>query len=740
MKDFKNFEYKRLVIVAYRLPFKLVRKKEEYFPVQNSGGLVSAILSLSERMNFGKNEFTKILWVGTGEKLLGEKNIHSKFELFPVEIPHKVNEKYYGGFCNNTIWPLFHYVPSRTVYDHSYFDAYVAANTLFFEKLKNLIRPGDFIWVHDYQLFMLPNMIRNSFSEADIGFFLHIPFPSFEIFRLLPRNWRETILTGMTGADIVGFHTNDYTQHFIKSVKRTLGSHVNKNLITVQNRLCKADAFPIGIDFDKFHEACHDSKTLNYKKKLKNILEDRKLIFSVDRLDFSKGFTYKLKAYEHFLEKYPEWHFKVVFNMIVVPSRENIENYRQLKSDIDATVGRINGKYSTFSWRPIIYQYKSVPFNELVAIYDISDVGLITPLRDGMNLVAKEYVACQRERLGMLVLSEMAGAAVELSEAIIINPTDVEETADAINRALTMDPEEKLKRINKMQQRLSRYTVFTWTIDFFNQVYEIRAEQKLMKVKFLDEKNIKSIHSEYIKSENRLFLFDYDGTLTPIVNLPEMAIISSQTKELLEKISKDSRNKVAIVSGRKPEFMDEQFKDMDLILVAEHGYFSKYPGKEWKVSAEINLSWKDKILPLMNEYVDRCNGSMLEEKHSSLVWHYRNAEEEVASLRINELKDNLFEILKTETKLVILEGDKVLEIKSVLYDKGTIVATLMKKKCYDFILAIGDDSTDEDLFRALPESGISIKVGNEPTNARFSIENQNRIYEVLMLLTEEHST
>jgi trehalose 6-phosphate synthase/phosphatase len=722
MKNFDQFSFKRIIIVAYRLPFKLVRKKEEYYPVQNSGGLVSAILSLSEKMNSANNSSPKILWVGTGEKQLGDVTIHQNFKLHPVELPRKINEKYYQGFCNNTIWPLFHYFPSRTVYDNSYFDAYITANNLFSQELRKLVQPGDLIWIHDYQLFLLPEMVRNIFPEANIGFFLHIPFPSYELFRLLPRKWREMILSGMSGADIVGFHTNDYTTHFIKSVKRTLGFKVERHFISVRERLCKADAFPIGVDFDKFQDACYSPKTIVHSNKLQKSLSGNKLIFSIDRLDYSKGFLYRLKAYERFLEKYPEWHFKVMFNMIVIPSRDKIESYREIKKEIEATVGRVNGKYSTLNWRPLVYQYKSIPFNELVAIYNISDVGFITPLRDGMNLVAKEYVACQNERYGMLVLSEMAGAAVELNESIIINPTDIEETSDALNKALCMPDEEKENRMMKMQNRLSRYNVFTWTTDFFNQVADVKKEQKYMQAKYIDINVLKSIRLKYDNSQNRIFLIDYDGTLTPIARLPEMAVLQQQTKSILRNIVTEKRNKVVITN-------------LDAILVAEHGYFIRYPDTEWEKSVELDLSWKKKIKPVINDYVDRCNGSMMEEKDASIVWHYRNADEEIASLRINELKDDLSEILKSEPKLFVLEGDKVLEVKSILYDKGTVASNLLNKEKFDFILALGDDSTDEDLFKVIPDYGFTIKVGIKPTNARFNIRNQSQIFEILNLFT-----
>jgi trehalose 6-phosphate synthase/phosphatase len=735
VKTFDKFEFKRIIVAAYRLPFKLLRKKEEFYTIQNSGGLVSAILSLTEKINQKNNSLSKIMWAGTGDPQLGKMDVHPGIELLPVEIPRKVNEKYYGGFCNDTIWPLFHYFPTSTVYDNSYFNAYVTANNLFFQKLQKVIEPGDFVWVHDYQLFLLPDMIRKAFPDLDIGFFLHIPFPSFEMFRLLPRKWREAILGGMAGADVIGFHINDYTQYFLKSIKRTLGYKIDQNYISINHRLSKADAFPIGIDYTKFHDACDCPRTNFKKNKIKKYVGDKKLIFSVDRLDYTKGFLFRLKAYERFLEKFPEWHFKVTFNMVVVPSRDNIQEYRVLKKEIEATVGRINGKYSTLNWLPLIYQYKSIPFNEMIAIYNLSDVGFITPLRDGMNLVAKEYVACQTEKHGMLVLSEMTGASIELNEAILINPTDIDEAADALNKALIMPGEEKEKRIHKMQNRLSRYNVFTWTTDFFNQVEEVKKEKKNLQVKYLDEKTRLSIKRNYFESKKRLFLIDYDGTLTPIVKHPEMALLSEKTEKILKKISKDPKNTIVIISGRTKEFLDEQFKNLYVTLVAEHGYLIKRPGKDWEKNEDIDLKWKEQFLPLLDDYVDRCSGSMIEDKNASLVWHYRNADEEIASLRINELRDTLSEILKGEPKLQVLEGDKVLEIKSVLYDKGTMATRIIHGGNYDFILALGDDSTDEDLFKAIPELGVSIRIGCKPTNARFNLRDQSQIVEVLSLFT-----
>lgn len=753
MKTFDQLSFKRLVIVAYRLPFKLVKEGKKHTAVQNAGGLVSAILSLSEKMNANAETTAKIIWIGTGEKELGEKDINPYFDLHPVDIPEEMNDKYYGGFCNDTIWPLFHYFPSLTTYDDEYFEAYKKSNQLFFKKLKGIILPGDFIWVHDYQLFLLPSLIRKSFPGINIGFFLHIPFPSFEIFRMLPNKWRAEILNGLLGADLIGFHTNDYAQYFLKSVKRTLGFEIQQNYIHLENRIVKADDFPIGIDYNKFHNACSTPEVTKEKEKLRKTLAGRKLIFSVDRLDYSKGLLTRLKAYERFLEKYPNWLEKAIFNMIVVPSRDNIDRYIELKKEIEATVGWINGKYSNISWRPIIYQYKSVPFNELIALYNTSFVGLITPLRDGMNLVAKEYIACQDENFGVLILSELAGAAVELNESILITPNDIEATADAIFTALEMREKERKANIIKMQKRLKNYDVFTWAADFFNQTKEVKDEQQKLTVNYLNFEKKQEIIETYKSAKKRIIFLDYDGTLVPLTNNPDMATLNSKlvqllsplinfispervintenARQILKRLTSNPKNKIIIISGREKEFLEKQFRNMDVILIAEHGYFIKEYNKDWVSQADVSLGWKDKILPVLNEYVNRCNGSMVEQKYASLAWHYRNAEQEIAAVRIHELKDDLSEILKNEFKLQILDGNKVLEIKSIMYDKGTVASTFLKDDSFDFIMAVGDDKTDEDLFRAMPENAITIKIGTDPSLAEYSLEEQPLLYDLL---------
>jgi trehalose 6-phosphate synthase/phosphatase len=727
MKTFSQLEFNRLVIVANRLPFKFVSQNGTHVAEQNSGGLVSAILALSENLKNTNTAAKDIVWIGTGD--VPEKFENPKgFELINVEVPKDLYDEYYEGFSNDTIWPLFHYFPSMVAFGTSSFQAYTEVNRLFCNKIKELVRPDDFVWIHDYQLLLLPGMVRENIPDANIGFFLHIPFPSFEIFKMLPRKWREAVLKGIIGADMIGFHTNDYTQHFLKSVKRTLGYDCSQNLIHAEDRVAKADAFPIGIDYDKFHK--QDAPGLNAEKeKLKEQLHGNKLVFSVDRLDYTKGILNRLKGFEYFLDNYPQWHEKVVFNMVVIPSRENIQRYKEMKTEIEATVGRINGKFSNLSWRPIIYQYKSLPFQELVALYSMSDVGLITPLRDGMNLVAKEYIAAQCAGKGMLVLSEMAGAASELTEALIINPTDVEEVAEAVSKALEMSESDKRQKIEKMQQRIKAYNVYTWANDFFSQAKEIHTRQMKLRARYVDNNIMENILGAYHSAKSRIIFIDYDGTLIPFARYPEQAVLGEQGKHVISMLAEDPANRMVVISGRDKDFLDRQFDDMNLTLVAEHGLFVKHPHSQWKSTAVLETDWKKKVFPVLKENVDRCPGSFIEDKNASLVWHFRNVDEDFVQVRIHELKDDLFEILKNEPKLVMLEGNKILEVKSTVYDKGTSALTLLDQGAYDFILALGDDRTDEDLFGALPDNAFTIKVGSAMSLAKYNLKSQRLVYE-----------
>ena len=730
MEKNRTTEFKRIVIVAYRLPFTLKQRGSSLTAIQNTGGLVSAILSLTNRVKSpdGDAEMEKIVWVGKSDydsdRMNALPEVKDKFELRSVKIPDSINDKFYGGFCNDLIWPLFHYFPSMAVFGQGYFESYRKANELFFNELRKIVRPGDFIWIHDYQLFLLPAMVREEFPESSVAFFLHIPFPSFEVFRIMPDGYQTAILQGLLGADLIGFQTHDYAQHFLKSVRRRLGYDISLNTVIAENVYARADAFPISIDFNKFHDAVLLHETEKFISRIRKQKRDRLLIFSVDRLDYTKGFLNRLAAFELFLERYNNMRGRVIFNMVMVPSRDTIVRYQVMKKEIEATVGRINGKFGTLDWNPILYQYKSLKFNELVALYSHSDVGFLAPLRDGMNLVAKEYVAAQHDERGILILSELAGAASEMGESILVNPTDISQMADALHEALTMKDNDKRKRIEAMKNRLSDYDVFSWADDILRTTLKVKDDKESYGYRHINRDIEARIIASFRRAESPVLFLDYDGTLVPIRELPELAVPDVQIMDLTEKLS--SLTEVVIISGRNRDFLDKWFSDLNLTLVAEHGAFIKKPGKDWESALGGNDAWKEKIMPTMKRFANRCKGSFVEEKRVSLSWHYRNADEDLSSLRVIELKNEL-ERQILNMPLQIIDGHKVVEVKMAGYNKGTAASKLISTGIYDFILAIGDDKTDEELFTALPDTAVTIKVGKGPTLASYNFLKQSSV-------------
>lgn len=730
----------RLVIVSYRLPFKLIREGRKFQLIQNSGGLVSAILSISEKLKTLSLQhlFSSIAWIGHSQETRGDfrraQNGNDLLELHPVPLDEEMNKKFYGGFSNNLLWPLLHYFPSFAVFDDSYFEEYVKANRIFCDAVMKMIRPGDLVWIHDYHFLLLPQMIRERNKQASIGFFLHIPFPSFEVFRLLPHRWSDPIIRGMLGADLLGFHTLDYAYHFLKTVKKVLGAEHHNRILMYDNRKIKTDAFPISIDYDKFRQATLQPEVEKEIQKLRELLKGVKLIFSVDRLDYTKGLVDRLLGFELFLKEHPEWRERVVFNMVVVPSRSEIPQYEEMHNQIDGLAGRINSQFSTLAWRAILYQYKSLRFEEMIALYDMSDVGLITPIRDGMNLVAKEYVASQRHTTGVLILSEMAGASSELQDALMVNPTDKREIADAILQALEMPEEERRRRMQRMQARLKEYDVVDWTSDFIQQLNEVKKMNQTEASNLLTPAVVRSITHDYHRAGRRILFFDYDGTLVPIQKSPDKAIPDEGLIKMLKQFGMDVQNIVVLISGRSKDFLEHWFGKLPLTLVAEHGAFTKMPLSEWIRHTPESAPWKKTATDVLTSLTEKFNGSMVEVKDQSVAWHYRNVPK-ISNREIEQLKTQFTPLVQTHN-LQLLEGNKVIEIKPASFNKGTVVQQLLSLVKDAFMLAIGDDKTDEDIFQSIPSQAYTIKVGEPSTNARYYVRDQKKVLELLIKLLD----
>ena len=729
---------KRFLIISNRLPVQLSLSDEEVEAIPSVGGLATGMKSVSKSSNS-----SWIGWSGVDTEKLGASQTEKvnkaldKENCINVNLTEEEVELYYEGFSNKTVWPLFHYFNQFVKYEEDHWQAYKQVNQKFADVIAENMEGVDKIWIHDYHLLLLPQMIKERFPEVTIGFFLHIPFPSYELFRILP--WRIEIIKGMLGADLLGFHTFDYERHFMSSVRRLLGYDININEISLPQRIVKVDNFPMGIDYEKFNNAALDSqkRSVRDKSEVRKELErhyllypETKFILSIDRLDYTKGIINRLEAFEYFLEHYPDYCEKVTLVLLSVPSRVGVEQYQKMKSEVDEIVGRINGKYSSINRTPIWYFYRSMPFENLVDLYNNCEIGLITPIRDGMNLVAKEFVACKTDGRGVLILSEMAGASKEMSEALIINPNDKAQIAEAIKTAIEMPAGEQMERNTILQKRLKRYDVEKWATDFLNSLEKVKQKEETYRAKKITEKSQDKIVEEICQSDNRIFFLDYDGTLTGFENNPKHAKPDENLYELLDKLAENPKNRVVLISGRDKNTFEEWFGNKTYTLIVEHGVWVKAAGSDWQMIEPLDASWKESIKSALEFYVDRTPGSFIEEKNYSLVWHYRKSDPELGMNRAIELKDELTSLV-ANLNLEILEGNKVIEIKNRGINKGRAAQKVLQDAPADKIIAIGDDWTDEFLFSGIPNEAITIKVGMAKTVAGYKVENVSDVHELL---------
>ena len=410
-----------------------------------------------------------------------------------------------------------------------------------------------------------------------------------------------------------------------------------------------------------------------------------------------------------------------MFFLIVVPSRTEVSHYKQLKDQIDNLVGNINSKYGNLSWEPVRYLYRSFDFDDLISLYSMADVLLITPIRDGMNLVAKEYVATKTDGNGVLILGEMAGTAKELGEAIIINPNDTEQTSDAIKTAIEMPREEKILRMDAMQNRLERYDLKRWATDFIERLEQVKDLREKMQSIEISENTMKILSKQYKNCKNCLFLLDYDGSLVEFDKNPKNVKPDKELSDILKRITKNSKNEVVIISGRDKETLEDWLGNLTDGLSGEHGIWIKDNG-EWKTQENLSIEWKVDIRPILELFVDRTPGSFIEEKNYSLAWHYRKVDPALSAVRVGELKDALSHIT-VNLEVGVLEGNKVIEIKYSAINKGKAALNWLYKKEWDLIIAIGDDWTDEDIFEVLPDDSYTIKIGHGVSKAKYRLPN-----------------
>ena len=721
----------KTIIVSNRLPIKIQKVNNELVYQTSEGGLATGLGSIYKE---GDN-----VWIGWPGLYVENKSTKEQIveelkgnNMRPVFLTEEEIKDYYEGFSNETLWPTFHYFNNYAIHEEPLWEAYVNVNQKFCKEIIKVAEPGDTIWIHDYQLLILPQLVRFKLPQSSIGFFLHIPFPSYEVFRLLP--WRKELLNGMLGADLLGFHTYDDMRHFLSSVSRLVSlSHTNGQ-VDVSNRKVLVDAFPMGIDYDKYHETAASAETLKREVRYRTSIGESKLVLSIDRLDYSKGIPNRLKAFELFLRDNPEWRNKVSLLMVLVPSRDKVERYKELKEEIDELVGRINGQFGRLSWTPVHYFYRSFPLPALSAFYRMADVALVTPMRDGMNLVAKEYIASKLDQRGVLVLSEMAGASKELLDSILINPNDLNQMVEALKTALNMPIEEQVHRIGNMQTNLKKYNIHHWVKIFMERLHYIKEKQKRLSTQLLDEQIIDDISERYLNAKRRLIFADYDGTLSPHTDDPSTAGPDKELLQTLKALARDPNNRIIIISSRDKTTLQNWLGHLPIDLVAEHGVWLKEAEGDFHLIDKVENRWKYEIRPILEDYVGRTPGSFLEEKDYSLVWHYRRVETGLGELRMRELTSHM-KYLAPNMNLQVLDGDNIVEVKSLEVNKGKAASRWIEKYSNaDFIVTFGDDWTDEDTFKAMPEHAITIKVGSAPSIAEYRTQTYKDVRKFLRTL------
>lgn len=751
----------KLIMVSNRLPVTVGVEKGQLQFRESAGGLATGLGSFYQERN--------AVWIGwpgsvpRRQQAEARARLRDEYRAEPVFIPEATVERFYEGYSNRTLWPLFHSFPTYTRYAVADWDAYREVNAQFSRAVVESYEPGDDIWVHDYQLMLLPGLLRAALPDAAIGFFLHIPFPPYDILRLLPQ--RRAILEHLLGADLIGFHTYDYMDAFLSAVRQALGYENRLGQVAAGERMVDVDVFPMGIDFERFNTAPELPEAQEELAKLaargqghaQQVLSQEpakpeepqhglpeqgaRLIFSVSRLDYTKGIPQHLDGLDAFFEQHPEWRGKVEFALLVVPSREKVDRYAHLKREIDERVGNLNSKYADLQWEPIRYMYRNMPFHELIALYAAADVALVLPLRDGMNLVVKEYIAAQRCGGGALVLSDTAGAAKELRQAIIVNPNSREEVADALYRALTMPEEERQARCAAMSEWLAEHDVRWWAGRFLARLSEATEAARGLRQQDLDLDLRRHLLGAYAAARRRLLLLDYDGTLAPFVDHPEDAVPTEALVTALRRLTEDSANEVIVVSGRDRESLGAWLGRLPVTLVAEHGAWvrpraSATDPEDWQNLGPSAARWKKQVRPILERYVARIPGSFIEEKSFSLAWHYRAADVATASSAARELIDGLTN-LTANTDIGVLQGNRVIEVKNERITKGGYYRAALAERGWDFELAIGDDWTDETLFQVLPDEAWSIKVGFGQSAARFRLGSPDQVLALLNELAAE---
>jgi trehalose 6-phosphate synthase/phosphatase len=727
----------RVILVSNRLPISVRVEHGELIVGRSSGGLATGLSGYHDR-----GESVWIGWPGESWRLTPEQRKTLGVRLaamhaIPVELSAADVQRYYDGFSNGVLWPLLHYQMDKLPLNAEGWEAYERVNQRFADAAVDQYRPGDLIWVHDYQLALVPGMIRKQLPDAAIGFFLHVPFPSAEVFRLLP--WRRQILEGMLGASLIGFHTVSYVLHFLTSAANVLGAQTKPGRVILAGRSIRVSTFPMGIDAAAYEALGSQPAVVAEAKRLRQAAGGAALIVSVDRLDYTKGIPRRLLSFERLLEKYPKLRGRVRLVQVAAPSRGAVTQYREFQRTVNEMVGRINGRFATPGYDPIHYISQNLDSERLTAFYRAATIALVTPLRDGMNLVAKEFVASRSDGDGVLVLSEFAGAAAELTDALIVNPYDLDSVATTIRDALDMPVEERRARMAGLRDQVKTHDVHRWARGFVAALrIEARRQARSQNSDLARADSPTDVAAAVLAEVGRplLILLDYDGTLVGLRPSPEEASPDTEILRILATLALLPGVEVDVVSGRRRNDIEMWLGSLPVGLHAEHGLWSRGARQEIWTRRDVNPVWLETARAAMAARAELVPDSFVEEKDASVAWHYRNVAAGTGRREAESLTRELRTLL-ADSSASILQGSRVIEVKDVSTDKGIVVRELAAATPGARMLVIGDDVTDEDMFRSAPADAVTVRVGSGQTAARMRLIGPDQVRKLLTELIDQ---
>jgi trehalose 6-phosphate synthase/phosphatase len=695
------------------LPIRLTIDGDDIRVGRSSGGLAVALQAV-------RGDSTWVGWPGTVVPDGLERPVIQRLardHLAPVFLTADEEEDFYGKVCNDTLWPLFHYFADRLRITPEAWQRYVQVNERFADTILEQAEPESRVWIHDFHLMLVPQMLRRREPRLSIGFFLHTPFPSSEVYRLLPA--RQQLLRGVLGADYVSFHIGDYARHFRSSCLRILGIDSEPDWLEIDSRRVGIGVDPIGIDVEGFRETIADPETARLLADLERQYEGRRLVLGVERLDYTKGIPQKLQAFERFLEQDPARARTTTMIQVLVPSRLESPEYRAQRNEIELLIARINGRFGQPGSTPVEYIHRDISKSGLVALYRRADVMMVTALRDGMNLVSHEFVLCQSEPglpgryRGALLLSELAGAAQVLPGALLVNPWDIDGVCEHLGTALDLPARERQRRLETMSKRVEDLDTQRWAEGFLTRLGRYsRRDRRQKRPPTIDAAMQERLQRRFVRARRRSILLDYDGTLREFEIHPDLAQPTPEIRALLRSLAALPATDVHIVSGRRRRNLEQWLGRVPVYLCAEHGYLAREPGGEWRTLLDLDLTWLRPIERLLRRVAADVPGAHVERKSCSVAWHYRQAEPEYGSWRARELLNDLHMHL-AGAPAEVLVGHQVVEVRALGVDKGVYVRSLFPngKEPTHFVLGLGDDRTDHDLLDALPSGSVAGHVG-----------------------------